>query len=250
MKNDLTPVLQIQGLAKRFQAPVFRDLSFELKEQQSVALVGANGAGKSTLIKTILGLVKPDAGSVRLWGKSPSEPGVLQRVGYLPEVSGYWPELSAREFLYFNSQFVATFPGVGLQERSEKLLSVLGLKNRGNRTMGGYSKGMLQRTGVANMLLSDPDFLILDEPMSGLDPRAQSKLKDILLLLREQGKTLLVASHSLEDIQKLCDRVVVLEKGAKVMDGDTQSVLKELEERYRSSEPWDEDPLGDARDIF
>ncbi|NCN27899.1 ABC transporter ATP-binding protein [bacterium] len=247
--DDLSPVLSIQGLAKSFSTPVFRDLSLEIKSQQSVALVGANGAGKSTFIKIILGLVGADSGSVKIWGQDPRNSRVLERVGYLPEVSGFWPELSAREMLFFASKFTDRNQEE-LVERRENLLSVLGLKNRGARRMDGYSKGMLQRSGLANLLLHDPEFLVLDEPMSGLDPRAQAKLRDILSRLRERGKTLLISSHSLEDIQKLCDRVIVLEKGAKVLDGETSQVLSELERKYQSSEPWDEDPLGDDSGFF
>jgi ABC-2 type transport system ATP-binding protein len=116
--------------------------------------------------------------------------------------------------------------------------------------MGGYSKGMLQRVGVAQALLHNPDLLILDEPMSGLDPRAQEKLRSILNTLRSQGKTLIVSSHSLEDIRTLCSRVIVLEKSKLVADGPTDEILQSLVERYRSSEPWDEDPLGEFSDVL
>jgi len=111
--------------------------------------------------------------------------------------------------------------------------------------MAGYSKGMLQRAGIAQTLLHDPDFLILDEPMSGLDPRAQEKLRQILLQLRKQGKTLLISSHALDDIRLLTDRTLVLERSKLVLDAPTESALAQLADRYRSSEPWDEDPLGE-----
>jgi ABC-2 type transport system ATP-binding protein len=107
---------------------------------------------------------------------------------------------------------------------------------------------MLQRAGVAAALLHDPEFIILDEPMSGLDPRAQEKLRSIILKLRAAGKTFLISSHSLEDIRSFCDRVIVVERSRIVMDGPTESVLKSLLEKYRSAEPWDEDPLGEIPD--
>jgi ABC-2 type transport system ATP-binding protein len=237
-------ILKIEGLSKSFAAPVLQDLNLELRRGESLALVGANGAGKSTLIKMILGLVRPSQGRIELYGRDPSDPQSRTAVGYLPEMPGYWAELTARELLTYMGK-LRQLPAPTVVSRMGSLLGALGLKIRGARAMGGYSKGMLQRTGVAQALLHDPDFIILDEPMSGLDPRAQEKLRQILLQLRARGKTLLVSSHSLEDIRSLCTRVVVLEKSKVVLDGPTEEALAELLRRYRSSEPWDEDPLGE-----
>lgn len=237
-------VLDVRELSKTYLAPVLENLSFSISSGESVAIVGANGAGKSTLIKIILGLVRPSSGKGELFGKDFADPQSRSRVGYLPEMPAFWPELKATELL----EFMARLKGVSSEatgRRIPQLLQVLGLKVRGTRPMGGYSKGMLQRTGIAQALLNDPDFLILDEPMSGLDPRAQEKLRVILNNLREKGKTLLISSHSLEDIRSLCDRVMVLEKAQLVTQGPVDLVLKDLVEKYRSSEPWDEDPLGE-----
>jgi ABC-2 type transport system ATP-binding protein len=246
MKSEALPseVLKVEALSKNFAAPVLQDLNFSVKRGESLALVGANGAGKSTLIKIMLGLVRPTQGSVQVYGRDPSDPLSRASVGYLPEMPGYWGELSARELLRYMGELRGLSGGV-VRSRMDALLAALGLKVRGERPMGGYSKGMLQRTGVAQALLHDPDFIILDEPMSGLDPRAQEKLRQILLQLRARGKTLLVSSHSLEDIRALCTRVIVLEKSKIVLDGPTDQALDELLRRYRSSEPWDEDPLGE-----
>ena len=238
-------LLKIDGITKIFhKSPVLADLSLSIKAGESVALVGANGAGKSTLIKMILGLVRPTQGAIEVYGKAPDDSSSRAKVGYLPEMPGYWGELSARELLSLIGDLRGQTPAVKTK-RIDQLLSALGLKLRGSRDMGGYSKGMLQRTGIAQLLIHDPDFLILDEPMSGLDPRAQEKLKQILLSLRAQGKTLLISSHALEDIRALCSRVIVLEKSKLIFDGPTEEVLQKLIEKYRSSEPWDEDPLGD-----
>jgi len=238
------PALVIEGLSKSYLVPVLSQLKLSLLKGEALALVGANGAGKSTLIKIILGQVRPDSGGGRLMGYAFDDPRSRERVGYLPEMPGYWPELSARELLTFISK-LRRIPPESEAARSPQILSALGLGLRGARAMGGYSKGMLQRTGVAQALLHDPDFLILDEPMSGLDPRAQEKLRLILLEFKKRGKTLLISSHSLDDIRTLCDRVIVLEKTKIVSDGATETVLQQLVERYRSSEPWDEDPLGE-----
>ncbi len=237
-------VLEVKSISKRFAATVLDNISFSLKKGESLALVGANGAGKSTLIKIILGLVRPTTGAGTLFGLSIEDAECRKKVGYLPEMPGYWSELSAVELLKFIGIVRQLSPEV-ISERSSKILSALGLAKRGGRLMGGYSKGMLQRTGIAQCLLHDPDLLILDEPMSGLDPRAQEKLRSILLNQRSKGKTLIISSHALDDIRSLCSRVIVLEKSKMVADGPTDQVLNQLVEKYRSSEPWDEDPLGE-----
>lgn len=240
-------ILELRALSKTYAVPVLKEVSLSLKAGDSLALVGANGAGKSTLIKILLGLVKPTQGSVQLFGHDVDSSASRQKVGYLPEKSAFWPELSAVEILAFFAK-LRGLEGDAKEKRITMLLSALGLATRGNRAMGTYSKGMLQRVGIALALLHDPDLIILDEPMSGLDPRAQEKLRSILLNLKRRGKTLLISSHSLDDIRLLCERVVVLERGQVVSDGPTTSVLQELTERYRSSEPWDEDPLGEWQD--
>jgi len=237
-------VLKIQSISKKFSAYALQDVNFELAKGESLALVGANGAGKSTLIKIILGLMQPTTGSGELMGFPFDDSRARQKVGYLPEMPGYWGEVSAVELLSFMGT-IRDLPSDKSRSRISQLLQALGLQVRGTRMMGGYSKGMLQRTGIAQCLLNDPDLLILDEPMSGLDPRAQEKLRQILLTLRSQGKTLIISSHHLDDIRTLCSRVIVLEKSRVVEDGPTEKVLKTLIEKYRSSEPWDEDPLGE-----
>jgi ABC-2 type transport system ATP-binding protein len=246
MDSSRPTVVEAISLTKEFQkgTRVLEALEFSIREGEVVALVGANGAGKSTFIKILLGLVHASEGSVKVFGRDPKEAGALARVGYLPEIPGFWSEFSAQELLREIGS-LRNIEDIPLRKRSERLLSLLGLRVRGSRRMGGYSKGMLQRTGVAATLLHDPDFVILDEPMSGLDPRAQEKLRAILLRLKESGKTMLISSHSLEDIRTLCDRVLVLEKSKLVMNGPTREVLTALVEKYRSSEPWDEDPLGE-----
>lgn len=240
-------ILELRALSKSYAVPVLKEVSLSLKEGESLALVGANGAGKSTLIKILLGLVKATQGSALIFGHDVSSAASRQSVGYLPEKSAFWPELSAVEILSFFAE-LRGLRGEAKERRIAMLLSALGLANRGTRAMGTYSKGMLQRVGIALALLHDPDLIILDEPMSGLDPRAQEKLRSILLNLKKRGKTLLISSHSLDDIRLLCDRVIVLERGQVVADGPTSSVLQDLTERYRSSEPWDEDPLGEWQD--
>jgi len=238
------PILKLDKITKVFQATALSEISFDLHPGESLALVGANGAGKSTLIKIILGLVRPTSGSGQLMGFDFDDARAREKIGYLPEMPGYWGELSAIELLRLMG-VVRQISQDTVSRRVDQLLAALGLKLRGSRLMGGYSKGMLQRTGIAQTLMHDPEFIILDEPMSGLDPRAQEKLRSILVSLKERGKTFLISSHSLEDIRTLCTRVVVLEKSKMVADGPTEEVLGQLVQKYRSSEPWDEDPLGE-----
>lgn len=242
--NSSPEVLKIENLSKKFSTYALQDLNFTLHAGESLALVGANGAGKSTLIKIILGLMRPTEGDGTLMGYPIDDARARAKVGYLPEMPGYWGEVSAIELLNFMAT-IREIPAPTAKKRIEQLLKALGLALRGTRLMCGYSKGMLQRTGIAQCLLHDPDVLILDEPMSGLDPRAQEKLRQILLSLRAQGKTLIISSHHLEDIRALCSRVIVLEKSKIVEDGPTDRVLNTLVDKYRSSEPWDEDPLGE-----
>lgn len=237
-------ILRLKSVTKTYTHPVLHDVSINLDAGESVALVGANGAGKSTLIKIILGLVRPTAGEGQLFGQALGEAAGRLHLGYLPEKTAFWAELNAEEILNHYAD-LRGLGGIEKRERVAKLLQTMGLSVRGQRSLATYSKGMLQRVGIALALLHDPDFLILDEPMSGLDPRAQEKLRHILLSLRRRGKSLLISSHALDDVRLLCDRVIVLEMGHVVADGPTEQVLGELSERYRSSEPWDEDPLGE-----
>ncbi len=235
-------LIQVQSLSKTYVRPVLTDLSFEIRAGESVALVGANGAGKSTLIKILLGLVHPSSGEGKLMGFELGDARGRESIGYLPELPSFWPEVSAAELLDFSFQLK------GRGERADKdkvkqALKSLGLALRGYAPMAGYSKGMLQRAGVAQALILNPKLLILDEPMSGLDPRAQAKLRMILNKLHEKGVSLLISSHSLEDIRSLCGRVLVLEKSRLIDDGPTEEVLEKLNEKYHSSEPWDEDPI-------
>lgn len=239
-------VVSINSLSKSFHVstPILADINFNIPRGQCMALVGANGAGKSTLIKMILGLVKPSSGNISVLGESPGSKKVNSRIGYLPELAGYWGELSAQELLSSLGKLNRLSEST-LKTRSEKLFNLMGLSLRSSRRMGGYSKGMLQRAGIAASLLKDPEIWILDEPMSGLDPRAQEKFRELIKKLKQEGKTIIISSHSLDDIRMLCDRVIVLEKSRLLVDGETTEVVKQLVEKYRSSEPWDEDPLGE-----
>jgi ABC-type multidrug transport system ATPase subunit len=160
-----------------------------------------------------------------------------ERISYLPELPGFWPEISAYEYLQFSRRLQSFSSSRSVGE----LLGRVGLKDRGKRPMGTYSKGMVQRTGIAWALQREPDLYILDEPMSGLDPRAQAMLREVLLEERAQGRTLFISSHSFEDIKALCSRVLVLNHQKIEFDGSPEEAFERLRREFSDSKGWDED---------
>lgn len=229
--------LWVEDLSKRYAAEVFSHLSLAIKKGESVGLVGPNGAGKSTLIKILLGLVKADSGTGALLGQKIEASSGHLKVSYLPELPGFWSDVSAYEYLSFSARLLKHVPSRSVAE----LLAMVGLKERGKRPMGTYSKGMVQRTGIAWALQRDPDLYILDEPMSGLDPRAQAMLRDILLGERKLGRTLLISSHSFEDLSALCSRILVLTGGRLQFDGPPEAAFAKLRQDFQDQKGWDED---------
>jgi len=236
--------LNVKRLSKNYGAKkVLNDVSITLNYGETVALIGANGAGKSTFIKALLGLVNSTYEELSFFGQEHRlNQNYLKKVGYLPEVSGFWSELSAQALLSYMSRLKGV-ESIVVPKRTKTLLQAFGLWKRSQGIMGSYSKGMLQRSGLAQTLINDPDFIILDEPMSGLDPRAQENLRHVVSQLKKRGKTILISSHSLGDVQQLCDRVLVLENGSLILDGKTKDVLVQVQQKYQNNEPWDEDPI-------
>jgi ABC-2 type transport system ATP-binding protein len=195
-----------------------KDLSFTLEAGQTLGLIGANGAGKSTCIRLLMDFIRPDCGKISLFGIPPANPEVRRRVGYLPEVANFPPNLTVLDML----RFVARTNGLTkseLTERSEQWLRLLDLWEARKRPLRNYSKGMQQRANFVLALVSDPDLLILDEPMSGLDPLGRAKIIKLVQELKKQGKTILFCSHILEDVDRLTDRILVLHLGEKRFEG-------------------------------
>jgi ABC-2 type transport system ATP-binding protein len=211
-------VIAIDGLIKTYRAgirltPVYavRNLTLRVPRGSIVACVGPNGAGKTTTIHTLLGLLKPDGGTVRVFGESPG-PSVLRRVGYQSEVFHTYPFYSAAEVL----RYYGRLSGVTLQDLTRDIppmLDRLGLREVARRQVGTFSKGMTQRLGLAQALLHDPPLLILDEPTSGLDPEGRRLVLDIVREEKQKGKTVLLSSHILSDVERTCDEVVMINKG-------------------------------------
>src|SRR5687768_4711582 len=188
-----------------------RGLSLTVPRGSVVAFVGPNGAGKTTTIHTLLGFLKPTGGQVRVFGEAPG-PAAAPRIGYQPEIFYTYPFYSAREALRFYGQ-LAGMSSASLDAVIPGLLDRMGLTDAGKRPISSYSKGMTQRLGLAQALLHDPELLILDEPTSGLDPEGRRLVLDIIREEKARGRTILLSSHILADVERICDDVVMVAKG-------------------------------------
>jgi len=231
MAQRTFPVVQTAGLCKTFRdfwmrprVEAVKDLNLQIRPGEIFGLLGPNGSGKTTAIKMLLGLLYPTSGSV--FGKSPTDVSVKSRIGFLPEESYLYRYLVASETLdYFGRLF--RLPGRVRHERTERLLDMVGLKHEARRPVGEYSKGMARRIGLAQALINDPEFLILDEPTSGLDPIGARQIKDVIRELGRKGKTILLSSHVLADVEDVCDRVIILYGGREMASGNIGELLAE-----------------------
>jgi ABC-2 type transport system ATP-binding protein len=214
----MTPPISTINLCKHFRGKGGRriqaltDLSLDVAPGEVFGFLGPNGAGKSTTIKLLLGLIRPTSGEAHLFGVAAGNPASRRRVGYLPENPAFYDFLTAREYL----RFVGTTFGMPtdvLRSESTRILELLDLTAAADRPMRGYSKGMVQRLGLAQTLLHNPDLYILDEPMSGLDPIGRALVKEIILDLRKQGKTVFFSTHVTADAERVCDRIGVIVGG-------------------------------------
>jgi ABC-2 type transport system ATP-binding protein len=214
------PVIEIRGLTKSFRGHLglgrriaVRDLDLTVERGEVFGLLGPNGAGKSTTIKTMLGLLRPDRGEVCLLGRPTSDPRSRAGVGYLPEQPWFYDYLTASELL----DFYGVLSGLAGKERERRVMDALervGLVGREDVPLRKLSKGLLQRVGIAQAIQHDPELVILDEPMSGLDPIGRRDVRDLILSLRDRGTTVFFSSHILQDAEMLCDRVAILKGGA------------------------------------
>ncbi|MBQ9337433.1 MAG: ABC transporter ATP-binding protein [Lentisphaeria bacterium] len=223
-------VVSAVGLVKEFRdfwnrpkAKAVNDLDFEVHEGEVLGLLGPNGSGKSTTVKMLLGLLYPTAGRLTVFGKSPRDVDTKRLIGYLPEESYLYKYLTAYETLDFFGSLFNLSP-LERRKRSEQLLEMVGLSHAKNRPVGEFSKGMTRRIGLAQAMINDPSLLILDEPTSGLDPLGCREVKDLIHLFKKRGKTVIVTSHLLSDIEDVCDRVIIL-YGGKIR---AQGTLNEL----------------------
>ena len=217
-------IVQLEHVTRSFAGVKAVDgLSLALNTGEVMGFLGTNGAGKTTTIKMLLGLLAPSFGAVKVLGGEPSDPRVRARIGYMPEVATYYPYLNARELLAFYGG-ICGLDARTVRTRTDSLLEAVGLAEAAKRPLKTYSKGMLQRAGIAQALLNDPDLLVLDEPFTGLDPLARIHFRELLRGLKERGKTIFFSSHELGETELLCDRVAIMKKGRCVYQGPVKDI--------------------------
>ncbi len=229
MKKDF--VVNVVMLSKTFRdfwgrskAKAVNDLDFDVAEGEVFGLLGPNGSGKSTTIKMLLGLLYPTAGKISVYGCPPDDVRTKKRIGYLPEESYLYKYLTAEETLdFFGALF--SLSAIERKSRTAQLLDMVGLAHASKRQVGEFSKGMQRRIGLAQAMINDPDLLILDEPTSGLDPLGCREIKDLILFLKKRGKTVIVSSHLLADVEDICDRVIILYGGKIRASGTLDELL-------------------------
>ncbi len=224
-------VIRAVGLTKVFRdfwnrpkARAVNEIDFTVKEGEVVGLLGPNGSGKSTTVKMILGLLYPTAGQLTVLGKAPRAVETKKAIGYLPEESYLYKYLTAEETLdFFGSLF--NLSRAERKNRIDQLLDMVGLAHARHRRVGEFSKGMARRIGLAQAMINDPSLLIFDEPTSGLDPLGCREVKDLIMELKKRGKTVLITSHLLSDVEDICDRVVILYGGKVRAQGSLNELL-------------------------
>ena len=228
--DDVVVVRSLEKVFRDFwgrpKAKAINDVSFEVRKGEVFGLLGPNGSGKSTTIKVLLGLLNPSRGVARIFGRSPRDVKTKERIGYLPEESYLYRYLNSAETLDFFGGLFA-LDAEEKKRRSEQLLEMVGLKGVQMRTVGEFSKGMQRRIGLAQALINDPDLVILDEPTAGMDPVGCREIKDLILNLKGRGKTVILSSHLLADVEDVCDRAVIYYGGKVQQYGTLEELLTE-----------------------
>jgi ABC-2 type transport system ATP-binding protein len=246
----MAPIIDIQGLAKTYvqdfigvehgrlkvrfrdrKRVALRPLTLQVEEGEIFGLLGPNGAGKTTTIKILMGLHFPSAGSATIMGKPLGDNSVKEKIGFLPENAYFYDYLKGREFLNYYGQLYG-MDSRTLKRRIPELLELVGLAHAADLPLRGYSKGMQQRIGLAQSLLNDPKIVFLDEPQSGLDPFGRKEVRDLILQLRDQGKTVFFSSHILQDAEVICDRVAILHLGELIALGPLSEMLSAKIKEY------------------
>lgn len=229
----MADAIRIRDLRKNFRLgfipktrPVLKGITFSVREGEIFGYLGPNGAGKTTTIKCLLGLIRPDAGTVDIFGRSSLSPRSRETLGFLPENPYFYDYLTAREFLAFTADLF----GLARRDKAERigrLLKLVGLERAADLPLRKYSRGMLQRAGLAQALVNDPKLVILDEPLGGMDPLGRKEIRDIIVRFREEGKTVFFTSHILQDIEMICDRVAIIVGGRIVREGALRDLVSE-----------------------
>lgn len=233
MGKRMEKPVEIKNVSKIFKHPMkiwnkieaVKDLSFSMDSGEIVGFVGHNGAGKTTVIKMIMGFISPTSGEISIFGQKPGERSIKYKIGFLPERPYFYSELTSMELLKYFGKLSGTRSSL-LVSKAENVLKKVGLFDDRNRRLSSYSKGMLQRIGLAQAIIHDPELVIMDEPMSGLDPIGRKEVKEIIRSLKKEGKSVIFSSHILSDIENLSDRALIIERGRKRSFGTIEEIVK------------------------
>lgn len=231
MNVDSEQIVTVDHLSKIFKVGFWGrrvtavdELSLDVRRGEIYGFLGPNGAGKTTTIKMLMGLIYPSRGTARLFGRPIGDQAAKAKVGFLPESPYFYDYLTSREFLRFYGHLFGSL-GATLEKRIDELLELVGMTHARDLQLRKFSKGMLQRVGIAQALINDPELVILDEPMSGLDPIGRKEVRDLIVRLKESGKTVMFSSHILHDAELLCDRVAMIMKGKLVACGQVSELI-------------------------
>jgi ABC-2 type transport system ATP-binding protein len=229
----MADAIRIENLQKKFRIgfipkprEILKGITFSVREGETFGYLGPNGAGKTTTIKCLLDLIRPDAGTIEILGRPHTQPRSREALGFLPENPYFYDYLTAREFL----SFTADLFGIGRTEKGERiarLLKLVGLGRAADLPLRKYSRGMLQRAGLAQALVNDPKLVVLDEPLGGMDPLGRKEIRDIIVRFKDEGKTVFFTSHILQDIEMICDRVAIIVGGRIVKEGGLRDLVSE-----------------------
>lgn len=231
--ENVDSILKTEGLRKTFkvgfwgrEVTALEGLDLKVRKGEVFGFLGPNGAGKTTTIKMLMGLIYPTSGQAWLFGRPIGDQESKARLGFLPESPYFYDYLTGLEFLQFYGHLFG-LRGVALGKRIDELLELVGMSHARHLQLRKFSKGMLQRVGIAQALINDPELVVLDEPMSGLDPVGRKEIRDLILRLKESGKTIFFSSHILHDAEVLCDRVAIILKGRQVACGRVSELVDE-----------------------
>lgn len=236
----MNKAIELRNVEKSFKtsltkpsAQILKNLSFSVKQGSITAFLGANGAGKTTTFKCILGLVFPDAGEILFLNGRKLDNVVKEKIGFMPERPQFPEYLSGEEFLLYYLKLYKNIEGKDAKATVEQALRTVGLQDAKKRLLKNYSKGMVQRVGIAQAIIHEPELVILDEPMSGLDPDGRYEVSQLILDIHKSGKTVFFSSHLLDDVQKLCDELIILKSGQRIFEGSKLEFLSNNSAAFR-----------------
>ncbi|MDP2090813.1 MAG: ABC transporter ATP-binding protein [Candidatus Gracilibacteria bacterium] len=226
-------ILEVKKIEKTLaKKKVLFGINFSVNAGEIYGFLGPNGAGKTTTMKSIMGLIEPEKGEIFVFGEKGLTLESKKKVGFMPENTYLYKHLTGKEFLEFNGKFFG-LEGSKLDKKVHELLKRVGLEKDGNKFLSEYSKGMLQRVGLAQSIINEPKLLFLDEPMSGLDPIGRKMVKDLLVSLRNEGTTIFFNTHILADVESICDRISIIHKGHMIVESkDVKSIKGSLEDFF------------------